>query len=522
MSAMASMGQLAVSWRSPAAVWRAAWFADAVVVVAIGVYCALMVPTLTRFPPLINDEGREANMFWVASGADPTAERMNAHRGFSTWGTGGLQGATTAVIFRLGGVGVFQARLTSLLWGALLLVGVYWLGKTYWNRIAGTVAVVVLAVSDPFLVSTHTLRPDIQVATLAVLALLCAERGVRAGVGWLSVLGGLLIGLSVDTHLNSLGFIPLVGLVYPLRHGVWFVRRRDVWLFGLGLGLAAAYYAAVRILPDPAGYLAGMGYWVGVDKKPPGVGLGLLGAVSNELDRYWDYFGEEPWELALVAVALVAGAVWAARGDAGSRLLVVGLAVVAVFFIVAVSMKSKYYMLLTYPMYALLIGRGVERLGALGRRLGGSAGVGLAGAIVVVLTAFIVWLPMRGQERAWDKYINGRRYREGQEYMLLTTRLSQMAGPGAKVLAPPVYWIGMKDHPFVDIYVYERLYRQMRMTPAEFLAEVRPDFVITDAKIAQEKPVEKILYNELDARATREFVVRHKNYGDVAVYRLRW
>jgi hypothetical protein len=80
----------------------------------------------------------------------------------------------------------------------------------------------------------------------------------------------------------------------------------------------------------------------------------------------------------------------------------------------------------------------------------------------------------------------------------------------------------MHDHPYVDVYVYERLERQYGMTPARFLEETRPDFVITDAKIATEKRVEKLLYNELDARAERQLVVRHKNYGDVAVYRLRW
>src|SRR5918996_166133 len=93
---------------------------DLVVVLLVIAYTVVLMPGLTRWPPLINDEGREANLFWVASGADPAAERMNAYRGFSTWGNGGLQGATAAVIFRLGGLGVLQARLTSLIWGGAL------------------------------------------------------------------------------------------------------------------------------------------------------------------------------------------------------------------------------------------------------------------------------------------------------------------------------------------------------------------------------------------------------------------
>ena len=56
--------------------------------------------------------------------------------------------------------------------------------------------------------------------------------------------------------------------------------------------------------------------------------------------------------------------------------------------------------------------------------------------------------------------------------------------------------------------------------PDQFLDAIQPDLVITDAKIATDKNVERELYRGLDARAPYELVVRHKNYGDVAVYRL--
>ena len=56
----------------------------------------------------------------------------------------------------------------------------------------------------------------------------------------------------------------------------------------------------------------------------------------------------------------------------------------------------------------------------------------------------------------------------------------------------------------------------------EFLEAIRPDFVIADAKIATTKQVERELYRALDERAPYELIVRHKNYGDVAIYRLSW
>ena len=103
---------------------------------------------------------------------------------------------------------------------------------------------------------------------------------------------------------------------------------------------------------------------MGVDKAPPagreGGGFGAL--LGNELARYWDYFGEEQLELALVAVGVLAALVWAARGDRGSRIILLGLVTAFVFFVVAVSTKSKYYMLLTYPFYMLFVGKLIQTI----------------------------------------------------------------------------------------------------------------------------------------------------------------
>jgi hypothetical protein len=540
---------------------------DVAVIVLVLVYVVVLMPGLTRWPPLINDEGREANLFWVASGADPAAERMNAYRGFSTWGNGGLQGATTAGIFRLFGVGVFQARLTSLVWGGLLLLVVYWLGRRYWSRSVGLAATTLLAVSNPFMIGTHTLRPDVEVVTMVLGALLLAERSLdtapaargldarrRRSLVW-AFAAGLVLGLIVDTHPNGVAFFPLVGLVYPLRQG-WrvFLRRTEVWAFAAGIVAAALYYLAVRFVPDPVGFMTALGYWVGVDKAPPalrsaGGPLAKLGGMlTSELLRYWDYFGEEPLELAVVALGLLGGLWMAVRGSYPARLILLGLGFAFVFFVIAVSSKSKFYMLLTFPLYMLLLARVLERIAdwigrlapsptlfalqdsgqsisqspppPLPRKGEGAGGWGLA-VLALMVIGVMVW-PFKLDDRVWENYIRARRYREGQEYLQLTSRLNELAGPGARILAPPVYWIGLQDHPYSDIYVYERVERQFGMTPAQFLDEVRPDFVITDAKIATERRVERLLYNELDSRAKYELVVRHKTYGDVAVYRLTW
>jgi hypothetical protein len=512
-------------------------------------YLAVMLPSLTRFPPLNNDEGREANLSWVASGLEPGAERINAYRGSSTWGTGGLQGATTVALFHFFNLGifqpslVFQARLTSLLWGGLLLLVVYWLGRHYWGAAVGFAASAILAISDPFLLSTHTLRPDIQVITLVLLALALVEYGMQHGRRWPHLLAGILLGLSVDTHLNTVGLIPIVFVAPLVRHGWCAVRRPVVWLMAAGLGLAAVYYAIVRILPDPSGYITAFRYWIGFDKAPPLVretGGGLGAQLQSEFLRYADYFGispngiEEPGELALVLAGLVFGLWQAVRGSRPERVLLLALLATSTFFVFAVSTKSRYYMLLTYPIYALLIARGLERLASSAARLSRRRGAAndsqmttrggrlLAHVLLAALVLLLAFWPLKVEDRAWDKYVRGVRYRAGQEYYALTAQLEQLAGPNASVLAPPLYWFGLKDHPYTDIFVYERVRNQFGETPAEFLGSVRPDFVITDAKIASETAIERELIRALDERAPRQFLVRHKNYGDVIVYRLKW
>jgi Dolichyl-phosphate-mannose-protein mannosyltransferase len=548
----------------PAALARVHWL-DVAVVMLIVAYTLSLIPGLTRWPPLINDEGREANLFWAASRVDPAAERINAHRGFSTWGNGGIQGFTAGLIFRALGVSVFTARLTSLVWSAGLLLATYLLGRYYWGRAAGLAAIVLLAVSDAFLVSSHTLRPDIQVITLALTAVLLAEIGVsRQQPRWL-LLAGYLLGLGFDVHPNTLGLMPMIGAVLLVRQGWGFWREWHLRFLIGGLVLAAVQYLLFRFVPDPAGFLGGLQYWVGVDKAPPAGrvgGGGVSTLLSNELARYWDYFGEEPLELSMVAIGLLAGLWWAIRGDRGARIIWLGLIAEAVFFVVAVSTKSKYYMLLTYPFFVLFLGRVAQEVsfGWLSRARphpnpprarGGSAidqtlesgplpahrqgwsGVSFgrssygkraiaASAVFIALIALAVYFPLKGEDRAWENYIRARRYRAGQEYTQLTARLDELAGPGARILAPPVYWIGLKGHPYTDIYVFERLSKQMNMSPGQFLEETRPDIVITDAKIATDRRIQRLLYNELDARSKVELVVRHKNYGDVAIYRLHW
>jgi hypothetical protein len=313
--------------------------------------------------------------------------------------------------------------------------------------------------------------------------------------------------------------------------------RPAVWLILAGVGLGLVYYAAVRILPDAQGWWTAASYWMLRDKRPPVMGgegsgaagglLGtLLGLVSAEVGRYADYFGAsragvEEWpELLLLLSGLALGAWRALRGSRPDRTLLLGLLATGLFFVLAMKTKSRYYTIDTYPLHILLVAASLQEVaGGLARFVSAPLAPPLALAGLVGLTLVG---PLKLDDRAWDKYARATRYRSGQEYYELTARLNQLAGPNAKIMAPPLYWFGLKDHEFTDIFVYERVRKQRGETADQFLETVRPDFVITDAKIATDRTTERELFRALDARAPYELIVRHKNFGDVAIYRLTW
>jgi hypothetical protein len=351
------------------------------------------------------------------------------------------------------------------------------------------------------------------------------EYSLASGRAWPAVTAGVVLALGWDTHMNTLALVGFVGAALWLSHGrsVW--RKPTVRWILLGGLLGMIYYVAVRILPDPAGFASAAGYWIGVNKRPPSLGEtsgGPLTSLLNEWLRYADYFGispggvEELPELLLMLAGLGAGVRRAIRGSRADRVLLLGLAFMALVFVAAVRMKSQYYMLLSFPFWALLLAATLQQAVA---RLRHPAAAPFALTGLVLLAT--LW-PLKFQERVWDKYVRGSRYRAGQEYYQLTAQLDQLAPPGAKILAPPLYWFGLKGHPFADIFVYERVRNQYGETPGDYLAAIRPDFVITDAKIATDRVVERELYRVLDERAPYQLVVRHKNYGDVAVYQLTW
>jgi 4-amino-4-deoxy-L-arabinose transferase-like glycosyltransferase len=402
--------------------------------------------------------------------------------------------------------------VVSLVWGGLLLWVTYLAGRRLYGPAAGGIAVLFLAVSEPFLVSSHIVRPDVVVATLVVSAIYCTLRGLQEGPRFWHLLAGLALGLSFDVHPNTLAFMPLVGLFYLARYGRRAFAAPEAWLFAGGIAVGALYYAAVRIVPDPAHFADAFGYWIGVDKQPPLVARRGPNPVEAELGRWTSYFGQRYVEFGVLLV----GVAWAATRSIRERRvdpLLGGLLLALVVFTLLVSSKTEFYMILFFPILVLLL---AGATGEILSRLEGSR---------VVLAALIVLLAVAAmgfEDNFGDMSEASTNFAE-RDYGALTRQIREQVPPGSRVVAPPVFWIGLATPPYyldyIDFFVWERLRRERNTSWPDFLRDVKPDYVILDSKTKHEASLSDGRFLDQNADLVGQF--RHVHYTRVEVWKMR-
>ena len=496
----------------PPAAKRAAARSDWLLVGAVVIYLLANLPFLVAWPAVNGDEGREANAFWVASGVDPSAQTLDPVFRHDPLYKGGLQGLTTAISFRLFGLGLYQGRLVSLVWGGALLIMTFLAGRRLYGPVAGYVAVVFLAVSQPWLVSSHIIRPDIVVATLVMAGVYCALRGIQDGGRHWHLLAGLCLGLSFDVHPNTLAFMPMVGLCYVARYGWRAIFHRDAWLYVAGLIVGGLYYVAVRVAPDPIHFAEAFQYWIGVDKRPPALSTRGGGAIEAELGRWTQYLNHRWMETALLAIGVVTAAIRMVRQRRVDPMLV-GLLASLVVFTILVSSKTEFYMILFFPALILLVGAAISDVGD---RLQGARLV--AAALIVLLAVGVM-----GFEDNFRDIADAASNFEDRDYAALSAGIQAAIPAGSKVIGPPVFWIGLNRSPYyldyVDFYVWERMRRERNVTWAQFVAEINPEYVLFDSKARSDVNNMSPRFMENNGELVASF--RHVNYTRVEVWKMR-
>ena len=163
-------------------------------------------------------------------------------------GWGNIHLFAEAMMFKLFGFGLYQARLVSFLSGLLLIWFIYLLGKKLYDRKTGIMSAVLFSLSGMFVDVSHLARQEMMLALFmaASLYLYLVAKEKRSKI--LYFITGLLLALSLDVHLNGVAMIICIGVLFLWECKGKIFKEKSFWFILCGLFLGVIYFFSVHRL----------------------------------------------------------------------------------------------------------------------------------------------------------------------------------------------------------------------------------------------------------------------------------
>lgn len=473
------MSHVAQAKRRTATIYRLVIPTKTLLILILGVMVLLVeighLAFLTAYPPVFIDEIWNANAAWnwLQTGINfdsiHTGALDQAGYEWLRWPT--LGNAPWLASFALFGLGFFQLRLVSWVAGICLLVATFVVGRRNYGSITGVTAALLLALSQPFLQASHYARWDIMIAALVMAAYALALVALEEDRWAAHLIGALLIGLSLDIHLNGILFAPALATLYLVFYQKKVLSRAGTWLAALGGLLGILFFVAIKIVPNPDAYFAQFNFSYAFTHKLPISELNpldLLASLRAEIGRY--HFFENSLDFTLIGASLAYLLVRRSKAD---RLLLIFTGVAFLNFVLFVGNKHDVYAILLYPFFMLMV---AETMVSLVREAemdskqrifaGVLLGLALFSSIVHVARPF-------ASHRSYD-------------YTAITEQIRSYLPPGTRVMGRPEWWLGLADYEYRSNLNLTYYHYQNGYTMAEAFAAVRPDFLIVDTKWRQQ------------------------------------
>jgi 4-amino-4-deoxy-L-arabinose transferase-like glycosyltransferase len=447
-----------------------------------------------------------------------------------------------AAVFRVAGVGVSQMRLLSVIFGLLLLVASFCVGRLIGDDRVGLVAVLLLVllrlgggddVTGILLLDRARVnRYDIAVPVFGLLAFAAYVRATSsrrrwdwAWVGFSSALAGL-------SHLYGMFWAVVLGGLCFWRGGRHAFRTSDIWLAGLGFAVAVApwilyiltgwtdYVGQMRTVADrfdvlsPAFYLSNAMFGDGP--------ISLRWLLETIRALPFDRIGA--WT-ALIGVPAAAATMLQTepRPESAARTFAWAAIGQLLLFVVLLRVKTVSYMIALWPLGALC-------LAWLGVRLWDRR----RGWLRVALALLAAAIAIEGGARILHARAVASRM---TPYHWYTAQVAGCIPAGSLALGLQHYWLGLRQFPYRTWLL--PLYRtNPRFTdePVRFdvaIEQIDPDVILIDRHMrdlfAQTSDPDDPLHRIGDEFAaftarhplTPACVVRDRTYGEMQVYHVR-
>ena len=415
---------------------------------------------------------------------------------------------------------LFLVRIVSLFFGMILLLAAFSIGYSINGYLLGILSVILVAFSRPFLTSAHLARTDIMAAAIGfgAIAFILWDKFSR---WWIGLISGLLIGLAVEIHPNSVIYIPAIVFIYFFYQRRSSIKSRHFWSFFVGLFFGALVYLTLHVFPYPETYINLSKILFESTHIPPimtgDIQVILFSLLQTSYLIIILYFLSSP-------LILVAGFLIFRKGEKNFQMLVYLSIVFFVGSILLIRNKIFYYGILFSPIIDILLA-----------------------TLVMVL---INWL--RSNNRLWrivaavylgliisTLIIN--------QYSVIPDRqpdfqktnqlINESVEPTDVILGHQIYWFGLENH---EYYSWEELIYYQRYAPGSDLQdafrEFKPDIFIIDGHLRGyisdvDGASAYSKYLRLPAAELAQFLDENARlidkfdggiYGTIEIYKIEW
>ena len=424
--------------------------------------------TLTTYPPVFVDESWNSNSAW-------TWLRTGNH--FDSIHTGPLDqygyqwvrrpllgDLPWVVIFAQFGLGLFQARFVSWIFGCLLLLVVGRIGWRLYGSLTGLTSALFLSLSPVFIQASHWARPDILLATVILLAFLFAIIAFQSGNLWSHFLVGLLAGISLDIHQNGLLFIPGFIAIYLLKFNKKIFQKGSLFAV-LGGAIGILFYLVVHYFPNPDVFWKLFSFsFSGPHISPFGNlnPIDVLKSIRGEVGRY--HFYENNLDFALIGASIT---YLLARRSASDKILSLFVGVTFISFVFISGKKVDHYAILLYPLFMLIVSEAILSQLARGNNLLPTRIFFLVIMILFLLNSIIHFSRPVNDAKNYD-------------YYRVTKNMNSVIPSSAKVMGSPLWWLGFSDHDYISTFNFS-FYKHFNNYSVYNVIELEsPDFLIVD------------------------------------------
>ncbi len=411
-------------------------------------------------------------------------------------------------VFRIFGIGVWQARLLPLLCALAAILVTYLLGTQLAGPWAGAIAAVLLATDNMLFMSARTTRPECIIAFLNALAFLLFLRAMRANSWPAALAAGIAAGVAANFHIN--GAIPAIALalwsLYEYGVNVW--RKPAPWAFAAAFIVCAVPY----ILWINSDAVHKQAYR---DMQHLGTVVQMASSkVQGELMRYSDFIGfgnrKLPIPVRVPVRAPVALLIFAGLGVlyVRSRRVFWYLSLIVVASMgwwLYLANKNVRYTTAGAPIFAIIVAAAAVLYSTTPAR----RRIAVLGCVIYAVTQI-----------AGNAFLS-RRFHNA-DYPALAAELRRAIPAGETVYGANTFWLALHDRHY---YSYDR-------SPFDYaIATLRPGYLILNDRVllhgsgmgADDFAEVRTKANAfVRTRAEKTATVSNPFYGDLEIYRVKY